>query len=205
MVDQKNVLQSLGARETGNVFRPVNCKEQDMKRKPAVPGYLYFTQDSHKIYQGLGSGEYQMVGGSSSIFYGKYPMTDDDKYGTNVFFTFSMTEHIEGENVPALDSLILNIPDGGFYRVLNVDGDSIAVERLAMSGGGGNGPAGPGSNQKGSITIEYANGADVDTNITILNGVEHWIEFTITAKDEVGDVLTETGTASWSINGKTYT
>lgn len=205
MVDQKNVLQSLGARETGNVFRPVNCKEQDMKKKPAVPGYLYFTQDSHKIYQGLGSGEYQMVGGSSSIFYGKYPMTDDDKYGTNVFFTFSMTEHIEGENVPALDSLILNIPDGGFYRVLNVDGDSIAVERLAMSGGGGNGPAGPGSNQKGSITIEYANGADVDTNITILNGVEHWIEFTITAKDEVGDVLTETGTASWSINGKTYT
>ena len=205
MVDQKNVLQSIGARETGNVFRPVNCTEQDMKRKRAIPGYLYFTQDSHKIYQGLGSGEYQMVGGSSSIFYGKYPMSDDDKYGTNVFFTFSMTEHIEGENVPAMDSLILNIPDGGFYRVLNVDGDSIAVERLAMSGGGGSGPAGPGSNQKGSITIEYYNGADVDNNITILNGVEHWIEFTITAKDEAGDTLTETGTASWSINGKTYT
>ena len=205
MVDQKNVLQSIGARQTGNVFRPVNCTEQDMKRKRAIPGYLYFTQDSHKIYQGLGSGEYQMVGGSSSIFYGKYPMTDDEKYGTNVFFTFSMSEHIEGENVPALDSLILNIPDGGFYRVLNVDGDAIAVERLAMSGGGGNGSAGPGSNQKGNIAIEYYNGADIDTNITILNGVEHWIEFTITATDEVGDVLTETGTASWSINGKTYT
>lgn len=204
MVDQKTVLQSINARETGNVFRPVNCKEQDMKRKPAVPGYLYFTQDSHKIYQGLGSGEYQMVGGSSSIFYGKYPMTDDEKYGTNVFFTFSMTEHIEGENVPAMDSLILNIPDGGFYRVLNVDGDSIAVERLAMSGGGGS-STGPGSNQKGSIVIDYYNGADSDTNITILNGVEHWIEFTITAKDEAGDLLTETGTASWSINGKNYT
>ena len=50
MVDQKNILQSIGARETGNVFRPVNCTEQDMKRKRAIPGYLYFTQDSHKIY-----------------------------------------------------------------------------------------------------------------------------------------------------------
>lgn len=205
MVDQKNILQSIGARETGNVFRPVNCTEQDMRRKRAIPGYLYFAQDSHKIYQGLGSGEYQMVGGSSSIFYGKYPMSDDEKYGTNVFFTFSMTEHIEGENVPGVDSLILNIPDGGFYRVLNVDGDSIAVERLAMSGGGSGGGSGPGSNQKGNILIEFYNGEAQDNNITILNGVEHYIEFNITATDEAGDTLTQTGTASWSINGKTYT
>ena len=79
MVDQKNILQSMGAHEISNHFRPVNCKEKDIKSKAAVAGFLYFTQDTHKIYQGLPTGEYQMVGGSSSIFYGTRNLTDDEK------------------------------------------------------------------------------------------------------------------------------
>lgn len=202
MVDQKVLLQSIGAHETGNHFRPVNCLEKDLKQKKAVAGFLYFTKDSHKIYQGLANGEYQMVGGSSSIFYGNRPMTDDEKYGNNPYFVFAYPDHIEGENIPAVDSLILNLPDGGFYRVLSVEGNSISVQRLAMAGGGG---SASGGTTVGSLVIDFYNGQAIDDYVTILSGTEHYIEFNITAKDAAGDTLTESGTANWSINGKTYT
>lgn len=200
MVDQKNILQSMGAHEISNHFRPVNCKEKDIKSKAAVAGFLYFTQDTHKIYQGLPTGEYQMVGGSSSIFYGTRNLTDDEKYGDQVYFTFSEND-VEGEDMPSVGSLILNAPDGGFYRVVEVEGGSITTQRLAIAGGGGG--VGPGGAQVGSLIIDYDK--PTDNFVTILSNTEHQIKFIITAKDAAGDLISETGTATWRINGKEYT
>lgn len=197
MVDQKNILQSMGAHETSNHFRPVNCKEKDIKSKAAVAGFLYFTQDTHKIYQGLSNGGYQMVGGSSSIFYGTRTLTDDEKYGDQVYFVFS-PDDIEGDDMPSEDSLILNAPDGGFYRVVEVEGGSITTQRLAIAGGGSGS-----STQIGSLIIDYYQTNDNFT--TILSNTEHYIKFIITAKDAAGDLISETGTATWRINGKEYT
>ena len=197
MVDQKNILQSMGAHEIANHFRPVNCKEKDIKEKAAVAGFLYFTQDTHRIYQGLTTGEYQMVGGSSSIFYGTRNLTDDEKYGDQVYFTFT-EDDIEGDDMPSENSLILNAPDGGFYRVVEVEGGSITTQRLAIAGGGGAGPGG----QVGSLIIDYYQ--PTDNFVTILSNTEHQIKFIITAKDAAGDLISETGTATWRINGKEY-
>ena len=77
-----------------------------------------------------------MMGGSSGVYYGNRSLTEDEKYGDEVFFSFT-PEDIEGDNMPTVDDLILNIPDGGFYRVLSSSDIEISTQRLAISGSGG--------------------------------------------------------------------
>lgn len=123
----KNILFSMGGQETDSVFRPVRCVEDDIdpvKGRPSVNGFVYFTTDTKKIYLGVPEGKYIMMGGSSGVFYGSRQLTDDEKYGDEAFFSFT-PEEIDGNAIPAMDDLILNIPDGGFYRVLQVNNTDI--------------------------------------------------------------------------------
>ena len=198
-----NILFNMGGEETDSVFRPVRCLEADVdpeKGKPSVNGFVYFTIDTKKIYLGVTGGKYLMMGGSSGVYYGTRQLTDDEKYGDQVFFSFT-PEEIDGGAIPAMDDLILNIPDGGFYRVLEVSNTDIQTQRLAISGGGGGN--GSGNNNEGSLEIKFSSKTPQYSS-TVTN-VPYYIYFDISAKDSAGDTIREEGVATWKINGKQYT
>jgi hypothetical protein len=104
-------------------FRPVKCLEEQIETMAPNDGYVLFTTDTRKIYACI-NGEYKMMGGSSGVFYGTKQLTDEEKYGEQVIFYFLPSE-LDGNSLPAVDDLILNIPDGGFYRVLDVNEERI--------------------------------------------------------------------------------
>lgn len=180
-------------------FRPVKCLEEEVQTLTPVEGYVLFTTDSRKIYACI-DGEYKMMGGSSGVFYGTKYLTDEEKYGDQVIFYFLHTD-IDGNSLPAIDDLILNIPDGGFYRVLEVNDTDIQAQRIAISGGGSGGGGGStGPSNEGSLVINYVTPKETST----ITGVDYYIEFEIVAKDSAGDLVSEEGSATWIINGKNY-
>jgi hypothetical protein len=66
------------------------------------------------------------MGGTSGVYYGNRILTDDEKYGDQSFFSF-LPEEIDGDDIPAPDDLILNLPDGGFYRILAIENGLIST------------------------------------------------------------------------------
>lgn len=138
---------------TNRPFRPVKCSEVDIQNMKPVEGYVYFTSDTHKIYAGM-NGEFAPMGGNSGIYYGQRPLADSEvnaEAGTEFVFE---AEQIEGDQTPNKDDLILNIPDGGFYRVTETMGSTIVAIRLAVSGmGGGSGSGGGSSTSKPVIIL----------------------------------------------------
>lgn len=187
--------------ETKIPFRPVRCAESDLESMTPIDGHVIFTTDSRKIFAVI-DGEFKMMGGSSGVFYGTKILTDEEKFGDQIIFSF-LHDDIDGDELPTPDDLILNMPDGGFYRVLEVNDVDIQAQRIAISGGGGGGTGGgTGPSNEGSLVINYVD-ATPKKSATI-TGVDYYIEFEIVAKDSAGDLVNEEGSATWIINGKNY-
>lgn len=133
------------------VFRPVHCTEKKLFSETApitpIDGYLYFATDTKKIYLGKDD-KFLPMGGNSGIYYGRRTPADGEADLEDTEFSFIISEEIEGTNTPNADDLILNIPDGCFYRVLSVDSasDLLIGEKLTVAGSGG------GSGSGGSTT-----------------------------------------------------
>ncbi len=198
MQDLTTILNSINAQQSDYPFRPVRCKEADLEDRQPINGFVYFTTDTHKIFCGQDN-EYVAMGGTSGVYYGKRQLTDDEKYGDQVLFSFYPSD-IDGSNMPTVDDLILNMPDGGFYRVLDASPALIETRRLMIAGGGGSGGPGAGGNE-GSLSINFVTPQYSST----ITGKDYYIEFDIVAKDSAGDPIREEGTATWKINGKQYT
>lgn len=187
--------------ETKIPFRPVRCAESALETMTPVDGHVIFTTDSRKIFLAT-NGEFKMMGGSSGVFYGTKVLTDDEKYGDQVIFSF-LHDDIDGDELPASDDLILNMPDGGFYRVLEVNEVDIQAQRIAISGGGSGGGGGPsGPSNEGSLAINYV--SETPKESSTITGVDYYIEFEIVAKDSAGDLVLDEGSATWIINGNNY-
>ena len=184
--------------ETKIPFRPVRCAESDLESMTPIDGHVIFTTDSRKIFLVV-DGEFRMMGGSSGIFYGTKILTDEEKFGDQVIFSF-LHDNIDSDELPASDDLILNIPDGGFYRVLEVNDIDIQAQRIAVSGSGSGGPSGP--SNEGSLMINYVN--ETPKESSTITGVDYYIEFEIVAKDSAGDLVLDEGNATWIINGNNY-
>ena len=184
-------------KSTTHAFRPVRCLEEAVETMAPVEGYVLFTTDTKKIYACI-DGEYKMMGGSSGVYYANRSLSDEEKYGDEVFFTF-YASHIDGKNLPAVDDLILNIPDGGFYRVLEIQGEEISTQRIAISGSGG-GPGGPstGNENVGTLNILYITPQKSST----IADQDFYIEYELVAKDSAGDTIIDSFEATWKVNGK---
>ena len=131
----------------GLPFVPVRTTQEklDSGQCAIYNGYTYFTTDTKKIYVGMPDGSIIPMGGNSGIYYGTRVLTDDELNSDLSELFFSSETDIDGDQTPNVNDLILNVPDGGFYRVTNVMGDSVTGLKIAMSGGGGAvGPAGGG-------------------------------------------------------------
>ena len=141
---------------SGLRFTPVVGTDARIRSFGAAPGHVYFATDSKKIYYSDGESLLSM-GGNTGIYYGnltfeKEPDSDQD------MFDFSLGD-IDGNSInaagnykkPNVEDLILNLPDGCFYRVIRVTGETysdtvITAQKLTISGsgggGGGNSPGG---------------------------------------------------------------
>lgn len=187
----------------GTPFRPVRGKEAKILASPARDGYVYFALDTKKIFYGSETG-YIPMASNSSFCYGRLTLGYVPEEN-EIDFVFGL-EDIEGNDpdvetylVPDIDSLILNIPDGCFYRVVgygeNEYGDkTIQTKKLTIAGsgsGGGSGPAG-----SGSAAIERVGSATLDC--VYQEGC--LIEYKFSAIDSAGDE-TGAGVATWYVGG----
>ena len=128
-------------------FRPVRCTEKAKDKRDPVEGFVYYTTDSKKIYLGS-NGKYLPMGGNSGIYYGTREISDEETEVTAITF---YPYDLEGDMMPNVDDLILNIPDGCFYRVIGVlqinDTEyEVYTERLTIAGSGGGGGGSSSSN-----------------------------------------------------------
>ena len=180
-------------------FRPVQGTEEKIKALNPTDGYVYFATDTKKIYCGK-DGDFVPMGGNSGIYYGKKILTDEEKYDeTVVQFIFNPEKDIEGNQIPVIGDLILNEPDGGFYKVVDITEEGILTYRLAIAGGGTTGPSG---GSEGYLEIKYI--YPLKGKGQVLAGDSYEIEFEVVATDSAGDEVFTTGIGTWKINGKDY-
>lgn len=191
----ENILSELRMTDENTpIFRPVRCLQEDIDSRPPQDGFLYFTIDTRKIYYGTAT-EYKMMGGSSGIFYGNKILTPSEKDPSITTLEFYLSE-IDGNNQVAVDDLILNIPDGGFYRVISVSDTSMYASRIAIAGGGGSGGGGEGTSGNGTLRLS----SSVSRDFTILLNTDFYLDFTVTAFDALGELTPNSGTAILYVN-----
>lgn len=153
MLDLTNTLQQMNAHSIASVFRPVRCTERQLEGHKAVDGFVYFTTDTKKIYCGINN-EFTPMGGNSGIYYGDRYFTEDETGTEQTDFTFTSSE-IQGNQMPQVDDLILNVPTGEFFRVIYTDIDQLIGRRLTVAGSGGGGPSGGGGSSAPVIVDNY--------------------------------------------------
>ena len=157
MLDLTNTLQQMNAHSIASAFRPVRCTEKQLEGRSAVDGFVYFTTDTKKIYCGINN-EFTPMGGNSGIYYGDRSFSEDETGTEQTDFTFTSAE-IQGNLMPQVDDLILNVPTGEFFRVIDVYEDQLIGRRLTVAGsGGGGGPVGPGGGSSVPVIVDNYRG-----------------------------------------------
>lgn len=151
--------------ENKRIFRPVYGEEDKILELTPTNGFVYFATDSRKIYLGEDN-EFIPMSSSKGYFYGNKDIILDDsgaEQESEVLFSLE-DEDIEGDRLPELDDLILNI-DGCFYRVIEVreDEQTVLTTRLTLqgSGTGGSGSGGGGGTTGTNFRITASGGTKV--------------------------------------------
>ena len=106
-------------------FRPVIGTDSKILNSVPTAGYVWFATDTKKIYYSDGK-SFLSMGGNTGIYYGNLKHPEDEDTNRKEFEF--LLENIDGNAYvqdgnykrPNIDDLILNIPDGCFYRVTNV-------------------------------------------------------------------------------------
>ena len=176
----------------GNIsFRPVRGLEAAIMTMGYNEGFVYFATDTKKIDVDANGQDKIPMGGNSGIYYGRMVLEETPDSGQKEF-TFSAFD-IEGNDdptsltIPNIDDLILNIPDGCFYRVSSIDetdeGIFILTEKLTIAGSGGGGGGGGGGGSVGSVTMDRL----TPQTATILYEQEYKVGFNLNAVDSSGE------------------
>ena len=183
----------------------VQGKESTIMSQQYREGFLYFATDTKRIFMDAKGNSKMPMGGNSGIFYGQMTLQDtpDDNQKE---FTFTLSDlevnnDTETLTIPNIDDLILNIPDGCFYRVSEIDGEgedaSILTNKLTIAGSGGGGGSGDGPGSLAGLTFNRI----TTQSFTTLSGIACPIQFTVTAKDSAGE-MTGNGTYVVKVNNK---
>ena len=128
-------------------FKPYRGLETDILAKPYSDGYVYFATDTKRIFMDANGQAKLPMGGNSGIHYGKKQHGDNVNKDQKIF-DFSVNYDIEKRSIPNVNDLILNIPDGCFYRVESITIDELLEQtilhtiRLTLQGTGGGGGGG---------------------------------------------------------------
>ena len=167
-------------------FRPVQGTEEKIMSLPNKEGNLYFATDTKKIYLDTGTQKLPM-GGNSGIYYGTKDFGKDIPDDQTEFEfnpnDLEINQNGDSLTIPNIDDMILNIPDGCFYRVISIETNEgteeviIKTEKLTIAGSGGGG---------GSFAGKFTLTALTPKFVTILFGTEYSIGFNAIAIDADG-------------------
>ena len=135
-------------------FIPVRGLEENILSMDYADGSVYFATDTKRIYLDANDKNKIPMGGAgnSSIYYGtREPLESDTEEGSQIIF--KLGDDIEGVILPDKNDLILNAPNGSFYRVVEViNSTSVEAIKLTVSGGGG-GESSSGIKKRTDVTI----------------------------------------------------
>lgn len=173
-------------------------------------GYLYFATDTGHIYLDYIDEDGRqvaraMVGGAIGgdgnigVYYANKSLSNDEKLETSIIFPI---DTIEGKQYPNKNDLIINIPEGSFYRVVAPSPltSSVTANRLTIAGGGG-----------GASTLAEDIDLIIDPldTVNLINDSSQLVYFTATsAKNakgrEIDSRLTITYTLAYTDDGINY-
>ena len=186
---------------SANLFRPILGTNEKILNCPYQDGSLYFATDSKKIYLDANDQNKLSMGGNSSIFYGALEIGDSANEGQTEFnFTLNDLEPDNYGNllIPNRNDLILNIPDGCFYRVNSIkeENDSVIIiaEKLTI--------AGSNNSSVGNAKIEF-NFITPQQGLTLLYKKEYDLQLGVTVKNYDDVLITDQGSYELIINGRT--
>ena len=162
-------------------FIPVRGLEENILSMDYADGSVYFATDTKRIYLDANDKNKIPMGGAgnSSIYYGtRQPLESDTEEGSQIIF--KLGDDLEGVILPDKDDLILNAPNGSFYRVVQViDSTSVEAIKLTVSGGGGGGDISSGIKKRTDVTIvntagtsSLINGQDAIAEIQVFSGID---------------------------------
>ena len=178
-------------------FTPVVGIDERIKFLPKTEGRVYFATDTRKIYIDTDQENKLPVGGAgnSGIYYGTKAEVSDEEF-ESARVSFTLGTHIEGEELPSVDDLILNA-DGSFYRVvsINAEAQSVIGLRLTVAGSGGGG----GSTPSGT-TPSWVDIVSLDTSDFIYGQPAYLTLTPYSELDRKGEPLDKNGlTIRWKI------
>ena len=134
-------------------FYPVQGKESTILGLDYHEGWIYFATDTKKIYLDAQGESKLPMGGNSAIFYGQMRLQETPDENQKEFsfepYDLEVNNNATSVTIPNIGDLILNIPDGCFYRVTETEGVGgstvISTVKLTIAGtGGGAGGGGRG-------------------------------------------------------------
>ena len=183
-------------------FIPIRGAEQTILNMPYQDGYLYFTTDTRKIYldahqdvNGVSTPLNKMpISAGCNIYYGHREIDSTEANEDNVYFSI---EDIEGDSNPNIDDLILNMPDGCFYKVTQLLPDNQFIGyRLTVAGSGGGGANGYA--QAMSIKI-----SGIDDSVSFIYGQKNYMTVTpMSAMDKDDNPADNYLTLNWTVRSK---
>lgn len=172
------------AEQTKTGFRPVQGEEESILNTPYSEGWVYFATDSGKIFLDANNERIVMGGSGSSLYYANSLNVIENPEGT---YTLAYDTLDDDSASPKENDLIINVPNGCFYRVLSADEESgIECTLLAVSGtGGGGGTGGGDSGGTGSGSAIVLELVDSSFPTTFVHKQDAFVNFKATASDDV--------------------
>lgn len=173
------------------IFRPVRGTEEAISKMPKEDGYIYYAYDSGRIYMDKGKERIPVGGGNgAAILYANFP--SDVTPNEEGLYEFSILNLLEGSPKPNENDLVLN-EDGTFYKILEINQNTLICKLISVSGGGGG--EGPGNiGYRTSLTVLPIE------NAQLINNQKFEIQFVANAeKDSEGNYTDDYVTVNWTL------
>ena len=178
-------------------FIPIRGTENDIKQLSPIDGAVYFAYDTKKIFYGHKSDEDPEIinlipmGGNSGVYYGNKRNIAEGSSG--VTFRVSDIEMEDSSISLNIHDLILNIPNGIFYRVISsgndIEGFYYECEKLTVAGTGGGGGSGGAAGQDYVVVKKDPNDKITNKSNSVLMGADYNISFLTYAYDSHNDPI----------------
>lgn len=140
------------------VFRPVMGTDENIQAAAGVEGYVYFAADTGAIYLAHDGRKIPMgSAGGSGVLIGNRDVSEEEAEEDTL--TFLLTE-LTTDTSPKANQIILNEPDGCFYKITEINGSSVEAKRITVSGSGGSSGGNEGYAQAVTVNFTQLSGTD---------------------------------------------
>ena len=180
-------------------FRPVTGTDAQIEMAPKTPGWVYFAEDTGKIYYDKDTETRVTMGGSGvAIHYGVAAagLLPNPDFADGTYYILTIDDFQDEEVVVAVDDLVFN-SDGTFYRVKIIENGKFYCQKVAVAGGGGGGGGSTGVSKVANLKLQ------APKTVNLINGQD--ISITLTATSQVssdGTIEDEVMTVNWYLAEK---